>query len=201
MQLIVSGLNAARAPLRFDHLFGRYVFGFKPWTHCDHCFVARQERAINPNMQDGSYELRNGLFYLCGVGHKLSERLHPELAKKYTNVHLAVFPKKGSVATVESLYGVSFIIDNAHAIPIKGPARPFEGLKSNHSRCKMFRFGHQMFDVGDLETIPGKPVHRLRDQWRSIQEIDKDASGCVIDPALLNPRLSLPECGLRSPDK
>ena len=138
MRLIVSGLNAAKAPLRFHHLFGRYVHGCKPWTHCDRCFVASQARVIQPNMEDGSYELKDDLFYLCGVGHKLSDKLHPELALKHTNVHLAVRPRQGSVAAVGSAYGVSFLIENAQAIPIETLPDPFAGLESKHSHCKNF---------------------------------------------------------------
>ncbi len=182
MRLIVSGMNAAKAPMRFDHLFGRYVFGFKPWTHCDGCLVARREMPIHPNMQDGSYPLQDRLFYLCGVGRDLSANLHPHLARKQTNVHLAVRPRKGSVAAAGSVYGVSFVIEDAQAIPIETLPEPFFGLEPKHSRCKMFQFGYQMFDAGKITNTPGDTVHRLQERWRSTPEIVQDASGCVVDP-------------------
>jgi hypothetical protein len=43
MRLIVSGLPPLADPNHFHALFGRYVYGYKPWTHCDNCFVKRQE--------------------------------------------------------------------------------------------------------------------------------------------------------------
>ena len=189
MRLIVSGLNAAKDPMRFDHLFGRYVFGFRPWTHCNHCFVAKQEGAVRPNMKDGSYPLQDRLFYLCGVGHELSEKLHPELARRHTNVHLAVRPRTGSVAAAGSVYGVSFVIEGAQAIPIQVLPDNFQNLDEKHSRCKNFQFCYQMFDVGEISLTPGQPVHRLRERWRSIREIDQDASGCMTDPARRHPAL------------
>ena len=175
MRLIVSGLNAAKAPLRFDHLFGRYLYGFRPWTHCKDCFVARIEKQVNPNMQDGTYELRDNLFYLCGVGKKVSDR-------KDTNVHLAVMPRKGSVAAIGSIYGVSFLIEDAQAIPIEVPPQSLSWLEEKHYRCKMFQFAYQMFETGEINLTPGEPVRRLRERWRSISQIGQDESGCVIDP-------------------
>jgi hypothetical protein len=78
MQLIVSGLPPLTNPNHFHALFGRYVYGYKPWTHCDNCFVKRQETQINPKMGNGSFHLKDDLFYLCGVGRSLSESVHPE---------------------------------------------------------------------------------------------------------------------------
>jgi hypothetical protein len=64
MRLIVSGLRSASSTDRFYALFGRYVYGFNSWTHCDRCFVARQERKVNPAMRDGVVALKDELFYL-----------------------------------------------------------------------------------------------------------------------------------------
>jgi hypothetical protein len=49
--------------MRFKHLFGRYVYGFKPWTHCDECLVANRATEIHPEMKDGSFDLEDRLFY------------------------------------------------------------------------------------------------------------------------------------------
>ena len=161
MQLTVSGLDAAILPTRFDHLFGRYVFGFKPWKHCDDCLVANTATAIHPAMKDGTFQLEDRLFYLCGVGHELSERLHPDLIRRMTNVHLAVRPRKGSVAAIGSVYGVTFLIKDAQAIPIEALPLDFRGLPEKHSQCKMFQFGYQMFDAGEVSETPGEIVHDL----------------------------------------
>lgn len=167
MQLTVSGLDATLLPARFDHLFGRYVYGFKPWKHCDDCLVANIAPAIHPTMKDGTFELEDRLFYLCGVGHELSERLHPDLIRRLTNVHLAVRPRKGSVAAVGSVYGVTFFIKDAQAIPIETLPPDFRGLPEKHLQCKMFQFGFQMFDVDEVSETPREIVYQLRDRWRS----------------------------------
>ena len=99
-------------------------------------------------MRDGDYELEDRLFYLCGVGKTLSERRYPELAKRHTNVHLAVKPRAGSVASVGSVYGVTFTITGAQAIPIEPlDGSQFPGMNEKHYRCKNFQFGYQMFQV------------------------------------------------------
>jgi hypothetical protein len=89
--------------LRFQHLWGKYIIGFRPATHCQRSLVIRDEVAVRPKMIDGVYDLDDSyqLFYLCGVGFK---------EKHNTNVHLAVRPKTGSVAAVGSVYGVRFTI-------------------------------------------------------------------------------------------
>lgn len=161
MHLQVDGLDLAET--RFRHLWGRYIIGFKPATHCLKSFVTRDEVQVRPHMIDGGYELDNSheLFYLCGVGFR---------ERHNTNVHLAVRPRAGSVAAIGSVYGVRFTIRDAQAIPIKhplllaSPPRGLERLREEHLRCKNFQFGCQMFDVdavGDL--VKGVVVRTLRD--------------------------------------
>lgn len=170
MQLTVTGLNAA--PIRFAHLWGRYVYGFRPWTHCIKCFAAKTAKGISPAMTDGEFQLEDKLFYLCGVGKKLSERRHPELARRFTNVHLAVRPKAGSVAAITSVYGVTFTIRDAEPIPIEPLASgDFPHLAEAHSRCKNFQFGYQMFEVGQVGTAASREiVTRLRGRWADVAE-------------------------------
>ena len=189
MRLIVSGLPPLTDPNHFHALFGRYVFGYKPWKHCDNCFVKRQEPQIHPKMSNDHFELKDHLFYLCGVGRSLSKRVHPGLARNSTNVHLAVYPRKGSTAAIGSVYGATFVIEDAVAISIKAPSRDFSALRAlsepqrtEHLRCKMFHFAYQMFDVDDISLTEGKPVHRLRQEWLSVQGIRKNGIGCMFDP-------------------
>jgi hypothetical protein len=189
MRLIVSGLPPLTDPNHFHALFGRYVYGYNPWTHCDDCFVKRQEPQINPKMENGSFELHDDLFYLCGVGRSLSEKVHPDFARKSTNVHLAVRPRKGSVAAVGSVYGATFVIEGAEVIPIQAPERKFSALealdeprRTEHFRCKMFHFAYQMFEVDDISLTKGDPVHQLREKWKSIPGIRHDGSGHMTDP-------------------
>lgn len=180
----MSGLPPHTEPNRFQALFGRYLYGFKPWDHCDRCFVSRHEPQISPKMKNGSVELKDDLFYLCGVGRSVSLNLHPHSARSSTNVHLAVRPRKGSVAAIGSVYGATFVIEDAQAIPIKVPSKEFPALVNipKHSGCKMFQFAYQMFDVDEISLTKSQPVHRLRSEWQRVPGIRQDASGCMVDP-------------------
>jgi len=165
MQLTVSGLDAAVAPLRFEHLWGRYVYGFRPWKHCIGCLKTNVAKGIAPTMVDGTIQLEDRLFYLCGVGDKRSVKIDPVLKRGVTNVHIAVYPKKNSSVTVSSAYGVTFTIDGAERIGIQELPTGFCGLLEDHYRCKNFQFGYQMFDVGTIPREPGEVVYTLRDTW------------------------------------
>jgi hypothetical protein len=70
MRLQVEGLE--KAEQKFRHLWGRYIVGFKPATHCIKSFVTRDEKQVRPSMADDGYDLDDTyeLFYLCGVGYK-----------------------------------------------------------------------------------------------------------------------------------
>jgi hypothetical protein len=165
MLLTVSGLDAA--PIKFKHLWGRYVLGFKAWKHCIACLKTKVASSITPEMTDGVYSLsdEHGLFYLCGVGQPDSERRGKDFARKMTNVHLAARPRQGSVAAIGSVYGVTFTIKGAQAIPIRPLPDGFQGLPEKHSRCKNFQFGYQLFEadiVGD--RAPREVVYTLREE-------------------------------------
>jgi hypothetical protein len=137
-------------------LWGRYIIGFKPWTHCLKSLVTKKAKEIVPAMTDGEYELDASfeLFYLCGVGWK---------DRGNTNVHLAVRPRLGSIASAGSVYGVQFTITDAQAILIEYLEKGWRGLDDEHRRCKNFQFGYQMFEVDEVGGPPGEVVTRLRD--------------------------------------
>jgi hypothetical protein len=164
MLLTISGLDAA--PIRFRHLWGRYVLGFRPWKHCIGCFESKVAGVINPSMIDGDYKLKDDVsyFYLCGVGQAETLRAGKEMSRKVTNVHLAVRPRLGSVAAIGSVYGVTFTIQNAHAIPIQPLPEGFMGLPTTHHRCKNFQFGYQIFDVGEKELAGRNVIRKLRQE-------------------------------------
>ena len=163
MQLTVSGLEGKT---RFTHLWGRYVFGFKPRKHCIQCFKSKVEAVITPQMKDDVYELRSDLgdfFYLCGVGQPDSGRRGKDFDRRFTNVHLAVRPRVGSVAAIGSVYGATFTIKDAQAIPINPLPRGFQNLPDHHSQCKNFQFGYQEYEVGqvlDFDLL--QPVYQRR---------------------------------------
>ena len=168
MELIVSGLS--EAPVPFLHLWGRYVTGFRPWKHCLACFESKTEAAVRPAMRDGVYALRDDLefFYLCGVGQRHTKKAGPLFAQKRTNVHLAVRPRAGSVAAVGSVYGASFVIRDAEAIPIVALRQEdFPHLAEAHVRCKNFQFGYQIFETALTgDAAPQEIVRRLREAGR-----------------------------------
>jgi hypothetical protein len=119
--------------------------------------------------------------------------LHPEDSPRQTNVHLAVRPRKGSIAAIGSVYGVRFVIEDAQAIPIvkrdvllasgSGPG------PEHHVNCKMFQFGYQMFETDPISFTEGEPdqkgefVHLLRkDVLPTLGR--KDADRMMLDPGL-----------------
>ena len=55
MRLQVEGLDTAGS--RFLHLWGKYVIGFRPATHCQRSLVTKDEVAVKPKMIDGVYDL------------------------------------------------------------------------------------------------------------------------------------------------
>ena len=182
MRLTVSGLNSTQAPNQFAHLFGRYVYGIRPENHCNLCLVATQANAIKPTMRDSDdIELKDELFYLCGVGNK-SKSLPLELQLRQTNVHLAVRPRKGSVTSIGSVYGVTFTIEDGQAIPIQSLPDGFEGLPTAHSRCKNFQFAYQMFNVTEHPKSYTQPVHQLREAWWQTAGIQHDGNGVMSKP-------------------
>lgn len=146
MRLIVSGLDKAH-PMKFMHLFRRYVMGSGLGNTCNGCFMSQVAKAVTPHMIDAEYELDDRLFYLCGVGQRDSKRLGPSFNQSATNVHLAVRLRKGCVASTGSVYGASFTITDAQAIPIEPLPKDFGGLPEKHYRCKNFQFGYQTFAV------------------------------------------------------
>jgi hypothetical protein len=156
MKLIIAGMKPGEQT--FKHLWGRYILGFKAWTYCIQCFEAKQAKAIVPTMSDGQYELDDSfeLFYLCGVGRE---------QKRDTNVHLAVRRRQGSVACAGSVYGVTFTITDAQAILIKYLPKGWRGLPDEHSQCKNFQFGYQMFEAEEVgDTAPRQVITKLRSE-------------------------------------
>jgi hypothetical protein len=156
MKLVVSGM-VHDSRTQFKHLWGRYILGFKPWTHCLNCFVTHKAKGVLPTMVDGEYQLDDSfeLFYLCGVGWK---------DRRNTNVHLAVRPRLGSVASTGSVYGVQFTITDAQAILIRYLPVGWRGLPDQHSQCKNFQFGYQMFNADEaVDTLGRQVVTMLRD--------------------------------------
>jgi hypothetical protein len=145
---------------------GDVVLGFKPKKHCIQCFKSETASAVTPQMKDGSYELKDDvsdLFYLCGVGQPDSKRAGANFNRKFTNVHLAVRPRAGSVASIGSVYGVTFTIKDAQAIPIQPLPDGLENLDNAHSRCKNFQFGYQEYEVGSVHDFgPDEIVYTRR---------------------------------------
>jgi hypothetical protein len=157
MKLVVRGMTDG-SKTTFKHLWGRYILGFKPWTHCLSCFVTKQAKGILPTMVDGEYPLDDSfeLFCLCGVGWN---------DRGNTNVHLAVRPRLGSVASAGSVYGVQFTITDAQSILIQYLPKGWRGLNDQHSQCKNFQFGYQMFTVDEVGPSARREViTTLRDR-------------------------------------
>jgi hypothetical protein len=154
MKITVVGTQQATG--QYLYLWGFYVRGFKPWHHCFKCFYGTQEKLISRKMQDGSFLLPEptSYFYLCGVASG-SPTLRGE-----RNLHLAVRPKQGHVATVKSFYGPTFTIHDAEEIAIQGPIESMPELGVSYTRCKNFRFAAQMYEATSFG--PGAPHTPIR---------------------------------------
>jgi hypothetical protein len=155
LKLIVSGMRHSEKP-QFKHLWGRYILGFKPAKHCIQCFKSTVAKGIAPNMSNDECELDPSyeLFYLCGVGWK---------DRGNTNVHLAVTPRLGSIASIGSVYGVRFTILDAQAILIQFLPENWRDLPEAHRRCKNFQFGYQMFAADEVgSAAEGQLITTLR---------------------------------------
>lgn len=154
MLLEVRGM--ATASQTFVQLWGMYVSGFKPDKHCIYCLKGKKESQIHREMQDGDYALKTDspYFYLFAMGR---------VPKHETNVHLAVRPQAGSVASIGSVYGVTFTIRDAYALRVDRLPDGWMGLGTEYTRCRNFQFGVQQFGYrpangpehpGDHSLIP-----------------------------------------------
>jgi hypothetical protein len=141
MKLTVTGTEEAGP--KYLHLWGFYVRGFKPWHRCFACFYGTQERSIHKDMQDDTYILPEPThyFYLCGVASG------PRSKRRDNNLHLAVRPNPGSIATIRSVYGPVFTIHDAEKIEIQDPIQSLPHLGESYTTCKNFRFATQMYEA------------------------------------------------------
>jgi len=147
---------------KYVYLWGFYVRGFKPWHHCFKCFYGTHEKLIHKEMLDGSYNLPEptGYFYLCGV----ASGSRAELWKN--NLHLAVRPRPGSTAVVESVYGPVFTIRDAEEIVIQDPIQHLPNLDNSYTRCKNFRFAAQMYEATSFgPEARGKVIRTPRERY------------------------------------
>lgn len=159
MQLQVSEITQSTTRYRF--LWGFYVRGFKPWHHCQLCFRGSRAPGIFPDMQDGAVvELheQTDFFYLHG------NAAGPEHLRGELNLHLAVRPKQGAIATVRPTNGALFTIHDAEALEIQPPLLALSHLGDKWTNCKNLRFAAQMYDAPLLgPTAPHTPIRQLRE--------------------------------------
>jgi hypothetical protein len=144
MKLTVTGMQEALG--KYLYLWGFYVRGFKPWHHCFACFYGTQEKVIRKDMRDDTYDLPEptSYFYLCGVASG------PRRERRHNNLHLAVRPKLGIIATAQSVYGPVFTIHDAEEIMIQDPIVDQPHLDDSFTHCKNFRFAAQMYQAPRL---------------------------------------------------
>jgi hypothetical protein len=157
MLLEVRGME--QASQKFVQLWGVHVSGFRQDKHCIYCLKGRKEGQLHRAMASGDYKLDTGApyFYLFGM------RRAP---RRDSNVHLAVEPYPGAVASIGSLYGVTFTIRDARALRIDRLPKGWMGLDESFTSCRNFQFGVQVFgyrpedavpDIGDHSLIPEVP--------------------------------------------
>lgn len=154
MLLEVRGM--AQASQTFVQLWGVHVSGFKSEKHCIYCLKGRKDTQLHREMLDGDYLLKTDApyFYLFAMGR---------VPKHETNVHLAVRHQPGSIASIGSVYGVTFTIRDAFALRVDRLPDGWMGLSPEYTRCRNFQFGVQQFGYrptngpehpGDHSLIP-----------------------------------------------
>jgi hypothetical protein len=157
MLLEVRGMESA--PETFVQLWGKYVTGFRQEKHCIYCLRGPSEKQIHREMPSGDYKLRDDApyFYLFAMGRGY---------RRETNVHLVVVPSPGAVASVGSMYGVTFTIRDARALRVDRLPEGWMGLPKLHATCRNFQFGVQEFGYkvpdtvapGDFSHVPSAPL-------------------------------------------
>jgi hypothetical protein len=152
MILEVRGME--QATQKFVQLWGKHVSGFRPEKHCIYCLKGRTETQIDKAMTSGDYEIHTGApyFYLFAMGRA---------PRRDSNVHLAVQPYPGAVASIGSLYGVTFTIRDARALRIDRLPKGWMGLDDLYTSCRNFQFGVQMFGYRLPESAPKLGEHSL----------------------------------------
>ena len=152
MRLHVSGITLSTTRYRF--LWGFYVRGFKPWVHCQPCFRGTRAEGIRADMTDDVVDLPRPtqFFYLHGFAPG------PKASRGALNLHLAVRPREGSIAKIQSVYGPIFTIYGAEEIQIQEPLTDSH-LESEWKRCKNFRFAAQIYAASQLgPDAPKTPI-------------------------------------------
>jgi len=136
MRLEVRGMGSASQT--FVQLWGMYVRAFDSDEHCQDCLKGRKEAALNLKTVDGDYELSTDFpyFYLFAMGRG---------DRSISNVHLPVRPHPGAVASIGSLYGVTFTIRDAYAVRVDRLPEGWNGLAKEYTSCRNFQFGVQVF--------------------------------------------------------
>ena len=142
MVLEVRGMATAKES--FVQLWGKYVDGFRQDKHCIFCLKGPKETKLHRAMVDDDYPLRDSYryFYLFAMGRG---------NRRETNVHLPVERCPGAVASVGSVYGVTFTIRDAREIRVNRLPRGWMGLGELYTNCRNFQFGVQEFGY----TVPG----------------------------------------------
>jgi hypothetical protein len=154
VRLEIRGMDKAAG--RFVHLWGVYVSGFKADRHCMYCLKGKKEAGLHKAIEDCDIELATDspYFYLFAMGR---------VPRHETNVHLAVRPQQGAVASLGSVYGATFTIRDAFALRVDRLPDGWLGLGTDFTRCRNFQFGVQEFgyttplggaDIGDHSLLP-----------------------------------------------
>jgi len=122
----------------FRYLWLKHVIGVDLTQHCARCLKGTYVENISPrNSQHPEIELKNGVYYLCGVSL-------PYVWEK--NFHLAFHYKEGAHIEYEN-NGISVVIENAERLPI---SEKFIDQTAPHAKnkqfytCRNWQFAHYL---------------------------------------------------------
>lgn len=118
----------------FKYLWLKTVNDVNLDVHCARCLIGEYDKRISPSTtQANDLELKNSVYYLCGVSR-------PYVWSN--NFHLAFAPSKGDLIEVD-YNGIHVIVQDAKQLPILAsnidPSNPHSSQKA-YSTCRNWQF-------------------------------------------------------------
>jgi hypothetical protein len=162
-----NGLNCCLLTVRIDHpslppgpiqgyrfFWAFYVTGYDPTRHCQPCFLGTPSTQINPaNARSGrDYQMDERktfpYLYICGFA------AGPKALRGERNFHLALKPEEGAGASGVTYNGYTVSVTSAVSLSIPELPAGWNGLPSEHTRCKNFRFAVATFGYPETSIVP-----------------------------------------------
>jgi hypothetical protein len=121
----------------FRHFWGMYVTGFDHTQHCIKCLRGKRSAIVTPKVKVGQSFMMSeakafDYLYLCGVETDFTWA---------RNFHMALRPRPGATAIVETWNGFKVTVRDAELLQIPALPDDFQGLDRSYTTCRNFQFG------------------------------------------------------------